>query len=54
MAIIIGALFSLIHAFATLLRAEQNVNGIALNFFIAGLSVFIIKQIFGKGQTHYI
>ena len=54
-AIIVGAIFSLIHAFATIsLRADQNVSGIALNFLAAGISIFIVKELFGKGQTDYI
>jgi simple sugar transport system permease protein len=49
------ALFSLIHAVASItLKADQTVSGVALNFLAAGLSVFLIKKIFGKGQTDFI
>ncbi|MDQ0245749.1 simple sugar transport system permease protein [Bacillus fengqiuensis] len=49
------AIFSLIHAVASItLKADQTVSGVALNFLAAGLSVFLIKKIFGKGQTDFI
>jgi general nucleoside transport system permease protein len=49
------AIFSLIHAVASItLKADQTVSGVALNFLSTGLSVFLIKKIFGKGQTDFI
>jgi len=52
---IVCALFAIIHAFASItLKADQVVSGVALNFLASGLSVFIIKQLFGKGQTDFI
>ncbi|MGL4522235.1 MAG: ABC transporter permease [Bacilli bacterium] len=48
-------LFSLIHAVASInFRADQVVSGVALNFLSMGMSVFLIKLIFGKGQTDII
>jgi general nucleoside transport system permease protein len=55
MAAVVCAVFSLIHAVASItLKADQTVSGVALNFLAAGLSVFLIKKIFGKGQTDFI
>lgn len=53
MAMIIGAIFSLPHALASItFKANQVVSGVALNFLAAGLSIFLIKFIFeGAGQT---
>lgn len=53
MAMLIGALFSIPHAVASIsFKANQVVSGVALNFLAAGLSIFLIKFIFnGSGQT---
>ena len=54
-AMIVGAAFSLFHAVASItLRADQIVSGVALNFLAVGLSVFLVREIFGRGQTDYI
>lgn len=54
-AILVGALFSLFHAVASItLKADQIVSGVALNFLAVGLSVFLVRNIFGKGQTDYV
>jgi simple sugar transport system permease protein len=54
-AILIGAIFSLFHAVASIaFRADQIVSGVALNFLAVGLSVFLIRMMYGKGQTDYI
>ncbi|TSB45607.1 ABC transporter permease [Alkalicoccobacillus porphyridii] len=55
-AILFGALFSLIHAVASIhFRADQVVSGVAINFLAVGLCVFLIKLIYdGRGQTDYI
>jgi simple sugar transport system permease protein len=54
-AIGIGAIFSLFHAVAAItFRADQIVSGVALNFLAVGLTVFLIRLFYGKGQTDYI
>ncbi|RAK23435.1 nucleoside ABC transporter membrane protein [Anoxybacillus vitaminiphilus] len=54
-AMIIGALFSLLHAVASIsFRADQVVSGVAINFLAIGLSLFLVKKIYGKGQTDQI
>ncbi|MBU9713155.1 ABC transporter permease [Evansella tamaricis] len=54
-AMLIGAVFSLFHAVASItLRADQIVSGVALNFLAIGLSVFLVREFFGRGQTDYI
>ncbi|KOO46554.1 ABC transporter permease [Priestia koreensis] len=55
LAALASMIFALIHAVATItLKADQTVSGVALNFLAAGLSVFLIKNIYGKGQTDFI
>ncbi|RKL65597.1 sugar ABC transporter permease [Salipaludibacillus neizhouensis] len=54
-AIVIGAIFSLFHAVASItLKADQIVSGVALNFLAVGLSVFIVKEVFDRGQTDVV
>jgi general nucleoside transport system permease protein len=54
-AILIGGIFSLFHAVASItFRADQVVSGVAINFLAVGLSVFLIRKIFNKGQTDVI
>jgi len=54
-AIVLGSLFSLFHAIASItLRADQIVSGVALNFLAVGLSVYIVREVFDKGQTDTI
>ncbi|MFA9557540.1 ABC transporter permease [Evansella sp. AB-rgal1] len=54
-AMVVGAIFSLFHAVASItLKADQIVSGVALNFLAIGLSVFIVREVFGRGQTDYI
>ncbi|MFY4773949.1 ABC transporter permease [Metabacillus sp. RGM 3146] len=54
-AMIAGALFSLLHALATVtFRADQTVSGVAINFLAIGLTMFLVKNFYGKGQTDRI
>ncbi|WP_416149083.1 ABC transporter permease [Salipaludibacillus sp. HK11] len=54
-AIILGAMFSLFHAVASIsLKADQIVSGVALNFLAVGLTVYIVREMFDKGQTDTI
>jgi general nucleoside transport system permease protein len=54
-AAIASGIFSLLHAVASItFKADQVVSGVALNFLAAGLSIFLIKKIFNKGQTDFI
>ncbi|MGZ7184205.1 ABC transporter permease, partial [Streptococcus pyogenes] len=44
--------FQLIHATATIIfRADHVVSGTVLNLLAPAFSVFLIKVIYGKGQT---
>ncbi|MCE7793618.1 ABC transporter permease [Salipaludibacillus sp. CUR1] len=54
-AIVLGSIFSLFHAVASIsLRADQIVSGVALNFLAVGLTVFIVREVFERGQTDTI
>lgn len=54
-AVIAGAIFSLLHAVASItFRADQVVSGVAINFLALGLTLFLVKQMYGKGQTDQI
>ncbi len=54
-AMIVGALFSLLHAAASItFRADQTVSGVAINLLGLGLALFLVKFIYGKGQTDII
>ncbi|MCR6110131.1 ABC transporter permease [Bacillus sp. A301a_S52] len=54
-AIVLGAIFSLFHAVASItLKADQIVSGVALNFLAVGLTVFIVREVFERGQTDTI
>ncbi|WP_100371682.1 ABC transporter permease [Bacillus sp. FJAT-45037] len=53
--VLIGAFFSLFHAVASItFRADQIVSGVALNFLAVGLTVFLVRLLYNKGQTDYI
>jgi simple sugar transport system permease protein len=52
---IIGLLFSVIHAVATVtLRADHIISGTVMNLLAPALGVYLIKIIYGKGQTSMI
>jgi simple sugar transport system permease protein len=54
-AMLIGALFSVIHAVAAVsFRADQVVSGVAINFLALGLGIFLTKQWYDKGQTDMV
>lgn len=54
-AMIVGAIFSIIHAVASVsLRADQVVSGVAINFLALGIGIFLTKQWYGKGQTDMV
>ncbi|MFL0581549.1 ABC transporter permease [Solibacillus silvestris] len=54
-ALLAGAIFSLIIAVATVtFRADQTVTGVALNMLAAAITVFLVKLIYGKGQTDMV
>ncbi|WP_147803109.1 ABC transporter permease [Alkalicoccus halolimnae] len=54
-AVLIGAVFALFHAVASIsFRADQIVSGVALNFLALGLTVFLVREIFDRGQTDTI
>lgn len=52
---VVGLLFAIVHAVATInLRADHVVSGTVLNLLAPALSVFLVKVIYGKGQTDSI
>lgn len=54
-AMIAGAVFSILHAVATItFRADDTVSGVAINLLASGLTVFLVKLIYQKGETDII
>ncbi|RKQ30415.1 ABC transporter permease [Oceanobacillus halophilus] len=54
-ATIIGAIFSLIHAVASIsFNANQVVSGVAINMLAVGIGVYLTKVWYGKGQTDMV
>ncbi len=54
-AMLAGGLLSLLHAVASItFRADQVVSGVAINFLALGLSLFLVKLLYDKGQTDMI
>ena len=54
-AALVGAVFSLIHAVASIsFRADHTVSGVAINLLAVGIALFLVKLIYGKGQTDII
>lgn len=54
-AMVAALLLSLVHAVASIsFRADQTVSGVAINLLAIALSLYLVKKIFGKGQTDFI
>lgn len=52
---VVGVAFSLIHAVATInLRADHIISGTVINLMAPALGVFLVKAMYGKGQTDNI
>ncbi|MTD40027.1 ABC transporter permease [Erwinia sp. CPCC 100877] len=52
---VVGMLFSVLHAVATInLRADHIISGTVVNLMAPALGIFLIKVIYGKGQTDTI
>ncbi|MEH7250510.1 ABC transporter permease [Neobacillus niacini] len=50
-AVVVGILFSLLHAFASInLSADQVISGVAINMIAAALTVFLARNITGSGN----
>lgn len=50
-AVIVGMLFSLLHAFASInLNADQTISGTAINMIASALTVFLARTISGSGR----
>ncbi|WP_069997237.1 ABC transporter permease [Cellulosilyticum sp. I15G10I2] len=51
MAMVVGALFSLLHAFASInLQANQVISGTAINMMAGSLTIFLARNITGSGN----
>jgi general nucleoside transport system permease protein len=54
-AMLAGGILSIVHAVASItLRADQTVSGVAINLLAIGAALFLVKLIYGKGQTDII
>ncbi|AQP53918.1 sugar ABC transporter permease [Vagococcus penaei] len=52
---LVGMVFSLLHAVATInLRANHIISGTVINLMAPALSIFLVKIIYGKGQTDQV
>jgi ABC-type uncharacterized transport system permease subunit len=50
-----GAIFSILHAVAAItFRADHTVSGVAINLLATGLTLFLVKLIYNKGETDII
>ena len=54
-AVIAGALFSLLHAFASInLNANQVISGTAINMMAGAITVYLARHITGSGNIHIV
>ncbi|WP_374049841.1 ABC transporter permease [Neobacillus sp. PS3-34] len=54
-AMVAGAIFSILHAVAAItFRADHTVSGVAINLLATGLTLFLVKLIYNKGETDII
>ncbi|WP_066320711.1 ABC transporter permease [Bacillus sp. FJAT-29814] len=54
-AMIVGGVFSILHAVASItFRADHTVSGVAINLLATGLTLFLVKMIYDKGETGII
>lgn len=54
-ATVVGAIFSIIHAVASVsFHANQVVSGVAINMLAVGIGVYLTKVWYGKGQTDMV
>ncbi len=54
-AMAMGGLLAVLHALASItFRADQVVSGVAINLLAIGATLFLVKRIYGKGQTDII
>ncbi|NRD78903.1 ABC transporter permease [Bacillus sp. BRMEA1] len=54
-AMIASAVFSLLHAVAAItFRADHTVSGVAINLLATGITTFLVKFIYNKGETDII
>lgn len=54
-AMVVGTVFSLFHAVASItFRADHTVSGVAINLLASGLTLFLVKLIYQKGETDTI
>ncbi|WP_261806897.1 ABC transporter permease [Lapidilactobacillus luobeiensis] len=52
---VVGVIFSLLHAVATInFRADHIISGTVMNLMAPALGVFLVKAMYGKGQTDNI
>ncbi|MDP4083098.1 MAG: ABC transporter permease [Bacillota bacterium] len=54
-AMVAGGLFAILHAVASItFRADHTVSGVAINLLASGITLFLVKYIYGKGETDII
>jgi len=54
-AMVVAGIFSLLHAVASVtFRADQVVSGVAINLLAVAICLFLVKKIYGKGQTDFV